>query len=497
MKIEKVYIKNFRSIKEVNISLKDLTILIGNNGTGKTSILEAIHFALSPNFLSSKIKQTDFYNGTNENISIEVTFFNNFDVEIPEGFVKQNVICNKIHLEIKRRQRASPGKSFSDGFTIEHYYVPIALRQENGWIQQRKNGKEFEFTERHLALGFAESDIIPRSFYFGKNRSIQIKRGYNSSMTNVLDDFNWRFINNLQKDKDNYFTEKNNIEEKIKSKVDENAIKKSLTNLNTKLQDFGIPEIGLSIFDSHSPFNGAFLSNTIGNMNIGVDELGSGIEMIISLMFLETLASLSKKSIIIIIDEPELHLHPSLQEKIIKYIKSISSEKQIIVSTHSPYFFKNCMTDSKIKLLVTESKDNNCNVKDSDIMINTFPWSPSWGEINYFAYHMPTVEFFNELYGYLYELSDIESNIKFDNYLVNLGYQKEKIWFNKKNNKQESCTVFYFIRNKIHHGENRENTDYSEKELVYCIDEMIKQIQDLMSNKNIVNNKEWEDDIPF
>ena len=68
MKIEKVHIKNFRLIEETHISLKDLTMLIGNNGTGKTSILEAIHFALSSGFLSGKIEQTDFFNGKDENI---------------------------------------------------------------------------------------------------------------------------------------------------------------------------------------------------------------------------------------------------------------------------------------------------------------------------------------------------------------------------------------------------------------------------------------------
>lgn len=35
--------------------------------------------------------------------------------------------------------------------------------------------------------------------------------------------------------------------------------------------------------------------------------------MIVALVFLETLASLSKENIVILIDEPELHLHPILQ----------------------------------------------------------------------------------------------------------------------------------------------------------------------------------------
>jgi putative ATP-dependent endonuclease of OLD family len=61
--IKKVKIENFRSIKSQEIELNNYTILIGDNGTGKTSVLEAVNYALSPSFLSGRIKHTDFYNG--------------------------------------------------------------------------------------------------------------------------------------------------------------------------------------------------------------------------------------------------------------------------------------------------------------------------------------------------------------------------------------------------------------------------------------------------
>ncbi|MDR2406681.1 MAG: hypothetical protein LBE13_00995, partial [Bacteroidales bacterium] len=77
---------------------------IGNNGTGKTSVLEAIHFALSPYYLSGRIKHTDFFNGTNEPIIIEIEFADIFNILIPDGFAEQTVVCKKIHLEIKERE---------------------------------------------------------------------------------------------------------------------------------------------------------------------------------------------------------------------------------------------------------------------------------------------------------------------------------------------------------------------------------------------------------
>lgn len=41
---------------------------------------------------------------------------------------------------------------------------------------------------------------------------------------------------------------------------------------------------------------------------------------------------------LIFIDEPELSLHPSLQKKLLKLIVEYAKDRQIIISTHSPYF---------------------------------------------------------------------------------------------------------------------------------------------------------------
>ena len=210
-------------------------------------------------------------------------------------------------------------------------------------------------------------------------------------------------------------------------------------------------------------------------MNINTENLGSGIEMIISLLLLETLASLSKDDIVIIIDEPELHLHPTLQEQFIQYLKKISSEKQIIVSTHSPYFFKNCCSDNNIKLLVTEIVNNKTLIKDAEIQLSTFPWSPSWGEINYFAYGLSTVEFHNELYGYLHHISEKPRILDFDRYLIDLGIKNNKKW--EKNYqgsiKNYDVTLMTYIRNIIHHPENQYNSSYTPDELILSISQML------------------------
>ena len=481
VKIDSVYIKNFRAIEEARISLKSLSILIGNNGTGKTSILEAVHFALSPYYLSGRIHYTDFFDGSDEPIIIELDFSDIFTISIPDGYTEQSVRCKKIQLEIKKRERATPGKSFSDGFVISHWYVPVNPKtSDSGWEQPRKsNGSKFQYTERSLSLNYAKADIETRSFYFNKNRAIQLKKGYNSSISSLFDDFNWRFSNGIKKNEDGFLSNKNNLENQILSKIDDKTIKKSFQALNEKLNQFSLNNVGISFIESQAPFNSAFLSNPVGGLDLNVDNLGSGIQMIISLLYLETMASLSKENIILIIDEPELHLHPALQEKFIQYLKSISSEKQIVLSTHSPYFYKNCCSDNNIKLLITETKDKKCQIKDSDIQLKTFSWSPSWGEINYLAYDLPTVEFHNELYGELQEKADIYKQNDFDNYLHRQGFQLSKTWIKlNQNGSAESLqvTLSTYIRNSIHHPENQRNARFTDDELKQSISQMISLI---------------------
>src|SRR5688500_3441862 len=47
MKITSLRIQNFRSIKDLEIDLRDTTVFIGPNNSGKTAILDAIRIALT------------------------------------------------------------------------------------------------------------------------------------------------------------------------------------------------------------------------------------------------------------------------------------------------------------------------------------------------------------------------------------------------------------------------------------------------------------------
>jgi len=483
--IKELKIENFRSIKSQKIALKNYTIFIGDNGTGKTSVLEAINYALSPSFLSGRIKHTDFYNGEDNPIAIELIFDRNLKAKLPDGYIKQEIEYDKVILNIKFREKKSPEKAFSDLVVITHRVEPISsiTKTKTGWEINRKSGSKFRFTEQLLSLNIIETDELPRSFYFNKSREKQLQRGFNSSINAVFDDFNWRFLKN--DNSKNFFSEKSKIEkERILDliEVKENVFE----HLNKKLSKFNIPSVDISFIDGKAPFNNAYLTKK-ENLDLPVKYLGSGVEMIISLLFLETMASLSKERLVILIDEPELHLHPSLQYKLADYLEDISKTHQVIVSTHSPIFFKNSFNKNNIQLLVAKNENGESKFsKSGDFVL--FPWSPSWGEINYLAFNYPTIEFHDELYGYLQERSEKHKQKEFEDWLMNQGISKDKTWTKEINGnpqQPEKVTLPTFIRNKVHHPENKtmREESFTNDELKDSINMMINFIKKLWTNR--------------
>lgn len=481
MKLKSVTIKNFRGIGDepLDFQCDNFNLIIGDNGTSKTAILEAINLCLSSSYAASRLSIKDFHLCSDKPIEINL-IFDPFDVEIPDLYGnKQKIKCKGISLVAKKRDRAAPGKAFNDLVVAEHYYSPIEERGTDGWSITRGTGSVLKITERQLALSYASAEA-PKAFYFGKERDKQLQKRFNSSMSNVIDDLNWRFEKNqrAKEDTEKFKHKREEIEKHVLENTDGDTLKKTIDETNKTLKTLDIPEIDLSLVKTLTPYDSSEIVKRFDGFELPVNLTGSGIEMITALIFLETLAKISKDEICIIIDEPELHLHPTLQDKLAKHLQSVSGESQVFISTHSPFFFKNCFDNANVKVHVAEVNDDIVTIKNAkDKGFGLLKWSPSWGEICYFAYDLPTIEFHDDLY------SSIEDKLKTtpsqrvsqddtEIWLVSKGQTKEIKWQDPIKGPQEE-TLMTYVRNRIHHPDNTTRPVYSPEQLKDSIDRMI------------------------
>ena len=188
-----------------------------------------------------------------------------------------------------------------------------------------------------------------------------------------------------------------------------------------------------------------------------------------------------KLPFIFIIDEPEICLHPIGQRKLLNSLLEISKNQQVFISTHSPFFLEGDVLRNANLILCT--KEGRCNkMRCYEKTENLFPWSPSWGEICFEAYNLPTIEFHNELYGYLQYLSKQYFEDDFDNWLVARKIPQNVTWIKEvKGVAKPACnrTLLTFVRNKIHHPENKamSSITFSDEELFKSIKTMINLIR--------------------
>ena len=218
-------------------------------------------------------------------------------------------------------------------------------------------------------------------------------------------------------------------------------------------------------------------------VDIPMSEKGNGMQRSVALALLQVYAEElahdeergQTKPFYLFIDEPELCLHPKGQTKLLEALLEISKTKQVFLTTYSPYFLVTPHL-SNVGLFIFR-KDGISNIIEDASLKPMFPWSTTWGEINFKAYKLPTVELHNELYGKLQHDSGQFREKDFEQWLQSRNIQFTKQWIRENNGAAQApydVTLQTFIRNHIHHPENRQNTLYTEDELRQSIEEMIR-----------------------
>lgn len=452
-----------------------LNILIGENGNGKTTILDAINYITQSTYSSeNKLSINDFYNKDNEiTIKAETDDFN-CKMPYPGNYFE----CTGIEFRAKNRERKSPGRLLSSAFQINNYFINKHSTYKNS--KGVDSGNEIQSLYKIFNKEIIIEDEI-NVFLFDKGRNRQINTGtFRTTFDRICEDLNWRFAKKIDADTISKLVE--NISGEYFKYVIEIAQKGAGEKLGKELKDFFSNEdyekLKIELIDLLHPFSNAFfaLRDNSELKQIKTKDLGSGIEMILTLLLLKSIASESKGSIIYLIDEPELHLHPKAQEKLLELLLKESKDKQIVVSTHSPYMFKNCINKNIGFITLKRSSDNQIILDYPNIQgWGNFPWSPSWGEINYHAYDLATIEFHNELYGYIQEKKQLSNTSAMEAYLEQRGVPRNKQWI-KLNGAIATAptlvTLPTYIRHSIHHPENKLNDKYTAEELSQSIKQL-------------------------
>ena len=299
MKIEKVHIKNVKGIKDLELSFKkddkilNLIVLAGVNGSGKTTILESIE---------------NFFN--NKNVNYEEPKKSNVDLDIFfEKFEKKNIE----EAEKSSNNYKQPLWNFFNALQSYQYE-----KYNNNGLYQNLIAKRFENP--------------PKIIYVPAENKFEEIQTYSTTLSKE-----YKFINivnsNVIRDIPSYIATKRNylatIEEDLTMKEVTNKVVNEINSifnileLDAKLKGFSKDEKTLPIFE-----NSAGEEFDINNLSSGEKQL-----------FLRTLSikMLEPNNSIILIDEPELSLHPKWQRRIIEVYRKIGENNQIIVATHSPH----------------------------------------------------------------------------------------------------------------------------------------------------------------
>lgn len=474
-----------------------LNILIGENGNGKTTVLEAINYlTLNSYSAENKLNINDYRDYTKE-ISI-VGETTNFSCNSSIGFYKDWCFkSNGISFKAKSRDIKERGNLLSSPYQINNYF----MAEENYIKKDGTQGNEIDSRDKIFTNSRIDNAEGINIFYFDKNRTRQITTGnYKTTIDKICDDLNWKFLKNIKPENKDALVQNiaGDYFNSVKDIADKSVGKKTVSELNEFYDNKNYENINIELLSTLHPFKNAFfaLRNDADLKQINAKDLGSGVEIILTLLLLKNIASSSKGSIIYLIDEPELHLHPKAQGKLFELLLQESKNIQIIVSTHSPYLFKEAIRKNVKHLLFTRDGGNKIQIIDATKKgWGLFPWSPSWGEINYFAFNMPTIEFHDELYGYLHEkyidsgrdqkeVDERSHQTNYEKCCLHATLETKRKWtpeYGGTPKKEENVTLPTFIRNKSHHPENRTMQDvhYTEDDMKEAIEELLSIIKAL------------------
>lgn len=338
MKLAEITIENFRGIRSLHLPLDGLTVLIGENNTGKSTVLEAIRLVLTRGFgvrRDGRFTEYDFHlkdatttPQTAEPISIILHFAEEQEGEWPDAVVQQmsEVVqldmtdgLNHIWLQAKGVFRAESAS----------FETKWAFLNSDGAELVLKNATPLNLISRFVPLFFlsalrdASQEFGQRGqFWSGFLKSIQLPDDQREKIEEMLREVNT-------------------------SVIGANA---GLTEVTNRLADAGrlvpldsaepvvLEAIPTRVFDMVGKIQ-VHLKSCYG-AKLPLHRHGEGTQSLAVLMLFQafTAANLAESyapeaTSLLALEEPEAHLHPSAIRSLGSFLESMTG--QILVTSHS------------------------------------------------------------------------------------------------------------------------------------------------------------------
>lgn len=318
-----IKIKNFKSLKELDVNFKNLTLFTGVNSSGKSSTLQAL-LLLKQNFqiYGSMIKTFELPMETLKNIFQKLSINGEY-LDLGLG---KNILYDKAEDDI----------------------LELNLKLNDGQVNFKSNIRESK-DEESINCEMGYSDNIEELFsqsnftYLSADRIVP-QSSYKYSKENVL-------RGNLGKNGEytiHFLAENKNSSILLKELQHPEA------NSNQLLEnvDYWLSKIskGIKVIPTvNINFQQSTLQYSYGGSERLPQNIGFGVTYVLPIIVAILKA---KKGDVIIIENPESHLHPSGQVEIARLCaKASEAGVQIIVETHSDHFLNGVRVAIKERIL--------------------------------------------------------------------------------------------------------------------------------------------------